>query len=134
MSWLSLSTILKKVREHSLDANQLLTWKKRLKYVSLAVGILFIATHITVRFFLWPQVESHKATFEHLVSQNIGAQLKIEEIKTDWNFLWPSFTIKNIAIYDRLEKKFQASPDHPRTYWQCFLGEYLVFSAALPRS
>ena len=104
MSWLSLSTILKKVREHSLDANQLLTWKKRLKYVSLAVGILFIATHITVRFFLWPQVESHKATFEHLVSQNIGAQLKIEEIKTDWNFLWPSFTIKNIAIYDRLEK------------------------------
>ena len=90
MSWLSLSTILKKVREHSLDANQVLTWKKRLKYVGLIAGILFIAIHITVRFFLWPQVESHKATFEQLVSQNIGAQLKIEEIQTDWNVLWPS--------------------------------------------
>jgi uncharacterized protein (TIGR02099 family) len=104
MSWLSLSTTLKKVREHSLDANQILAWKKRLKYVSLIIGILFIAVHIIVRFFLWPQVESHKATFEQLVSQNIGAQLKIEEIKTDWNFLWPSFKIKNIAIYDSTEK------------------------------
>ena len=104
MSWLSLSTILNKVREHSMDANQLLTWKKRLKYASLIVGILFVATHITVRFFLWPQVESHKATFEQLISQNIGAQLKIEEIQTDWNFLWPSFKIKNIAIYDGSEK------------------------------
>ena len=104
MSWLSLSTILKKVREHSMDADQLITWKKRLKYASLAVGILFIVIHITVRFFLWPQVENHKATFEELVGQNIGAQLKIEEIKTDWNFLWPSFKIKNIAIYDSTEK------------------------------
>ena len=87
-----------------MDADQLITWKKRLKYASLAVGILFIVIHITVRFFLWPQVENHKATFEELVSQNIGAQLKIEEIKTDWNFLWPSFKIKNIAIYDSTEK------------------------------
>ncbi|MEY3951131.1 MAG: hypothetical protein RJB21_890, partial [Pseudomonadota bacterium] len=104
MSWLSLSTILKKVREHSLDANQVLTWKKRLKYASLIIGILFVVVHVAVRFFLWPQVESHKTTFEQLVSQNIGAQLKIDEIKTDWNFLWPSFKIKNIAIYDSSEK------------------------------
>ncbi len=104
MSWLSLSTILNKLREHPLDANQLLTLKKRLKWLGLITTMVFVIAHITVRFFLWPQVPSHKATFEQLVSQNIGAQLKIEEIQTDWDFLWPSFKIKNIAIYDNSEK------------------------------
>ncbi len=104
MSWLSLSTILNKLRAHPLDANQLLTWKKRLKWLGLITTLVLVITHITVRFFLWPQVQSHKATFEQLVSQNIGAQLKIEEIQTDWDFLWPSFKIKNIAIYDNSEK------------------------------
>ena len=80
-------------------------WGKKLKWLSLACLSIFLMIHLAVRFIIWPQVEQNKTYLEQTLSQNIGAPVKIGEIKTNWSVLWPSFSIKNISVADK---------DHPQ--------------------
>ncbi|MBU3600312.1 TIGR02099 family protein [Polynucleobacter sp. 30F-ANTBAC] len=99
MSWLFISTTLDKLRQLRVSEEKRSIWKKRLLWLLALSSLGVIFTHLIVRFYFWPLVEKNKSEFEKVLSQNLGAELRIEEIKTDWEFLWPAFKIKNITIH-----------------------------------
>ena len=63
------------------------TGKKILKTYNHIIGTSFTEQHF-----------ENKAYFEQVISQNVGAPVKIGEIKATWSVLWPSFSIKDISI------------------------------------
>ena len=86
MSWIYISTALDKLRQLEVDEATWAVWKKRILWLS-ALGVLITAViHLAVRFYFWPMVEQNKTQFESMISRTIGAELRIEEIKTDWKF------------------------------------------------
>ena len=100
MSWLSNFNPLESIRKLQVHENSLAIWKKRAQWLLLLIAILFVAVHLLTRFYLWPQIEKNKASFEQTISQTLGVNLKIENIETGWDFLWPAFKIDNIKLYE----------------------------------
>jgi uncharacterized protein (TIGR02099 family) len=100
MSWLSNFNPLGSIRHLKVDENKLAIWKKRAQWLLLLLTLLFVAAQLLTRFYVWPQVEKNKASFEQVISQTLGVNLKIENIQTDWYFLWPAFKIDNIKLYE----------------------------------
>ena len=100
MSWLSNLNPLESIRHLKVDEIRLAIWKKRARWLLLLIAILFVAIHLLTRFYIWPQVEKNKASFEQTISQTLGVNLKIENIETGWDFLWPAFKIDNIKLYE----------------------------------
>ena len=98
MSWLFLSTSLDKLRQLQMSEEKQAIWKKRILWLLVIASVTVICIHLVVRFYFWPLVEKNKSQFEKILSQGLGAELRIEEIKTDWEFLWPAFKVKNITI------------------------------------
>ncbi len=100
MSWLSNLNPLESIRHLKVDENRLAIWKKRARWILLLTALLFVAAQLLTRFYIWPQVEKNKASFEQVISQTLGVNLKIENIQTGWDFLWPAFKIDNIKLYE----------------------------------
>ena len=100
MSWLSNFNPLESIRQLKVDEHKRALWKKRAQWLLLLLALLFIAAQLLTRFYIWPQVEKNKASFEQVISQTLGANLKIEKIETGWDFLWPAFKIDNIKVYE----------------------------------
>ena len=100
MSWLSNFNPLESIRLLKVDENRLAIWKKRARWLLLLIALLFVAAQLLTRFYIWPQVEKNKASYEQVISQTLGVNLKIENIQTDWDFLWPAFKIDNIKLYE----------------------------------
>ena len=100
MSWLSNFNPLESIRQLKVDEHRRAFWKKRAQWLLLLLALLFVATQLLTRFYIWPQVEKNKASFEQVISQTLGANLKIEKIETGWDFLWPAFKIDNIKVYE----------------------------------
>lgn len=98
MSWLFLTTSLDKLRQFQISEEKQAIWKKRIFWLLAIASFTVVCIHLVVRFYFWPLVEKNKSQFEKILSQGLGAELRIEEIKTDWEFLWPAFKIKNITI------------------------------------
>ncbi|MEN9931067.1 MAG: hypothetical protein RL604_1314, partial [Pseudomonadota bacterium] len=84
MSWLPNFNPLEVIRKLQVSENSLAVWKKRSQWLLLLIAILFVAAHLLTRFYLWPQVEKNKASFEQAISQTLGVNLKIENIETSW--------------------------------------------------
>mgnify|MGYP006266599799 CR=1 FL=1 len=101
MSWSQISTAINTLLELKEKAEKWAAWRKIAQWLSFSIFSIFLIIHLAVRFYIWPQVEGHKTYFEQAISQNVGAVVKIGEIKTSWSALWPSFTIKNISITDK---------------------------------
>jgi uncharacterized protein YhdP len=72
----------------------------RISVYSLAGVVLtiFLLTQVVARFFVWPQLESRKVQIEQLLTQELGVEVKIGNIKTDWEYWRPSFEIENIRF------------------------------------
>ncbi len=107
MSWFNQSTSKDPARQGVAELNSLGQWKKRLAWFIAAFAAIFLITHLTVRFYVWPKVEENKSSFEQVISQNLGVNLQIQSIQTGWDFLWPSFEIESVRLY---EKGSQDSP------------------------
>ena len=73
-------------------------WLRISAYFAVAVFILTIAIHLTVRFYYWPQINQKKEDFEKLLGQQLQLSVKVESIQTSWDIFWPSFAIKNIEL------------------------------------
>ena len=100
MAWLFNFNPLESIRQLKVDENRLAIWKKRARWLLLLIALLFIAAHLLTRFYIWPQVEKNKASFEQVISQALDVNLRIEKIETSWDFLWPAFKIDNIKLYE----------------------------------
>lgn len=100
MSWLSNFNPLESIRKLKVHENSLAIWKKRTQWLLLVIALLFVAAQALTRFYIWPQAEKNKASFEQVISQTLGVSLKIENLQTGWDFLWPSFKIDNIKVYE----------------------------------
>jgi uncharacterized protein YhdP len=100
MSWLSNFNPLGSIRQLKVDEHRLAIWKKRAQWLLLLIALLFVAAQLLTRFYIWPQVEKNKASFEQVISQTLGVNLKIENIQTSWDVLWPAFKIDNIKLYE----------------------------------
>ena len=81
MSWLSNFNPLESIRQLKVDEHRLAIWKKRARWLLLLIALLFVAAHLLTRFYIWPQVEKNKASFEQAISQTLGVNLKIENIE-----------------------------------------------------
>ena len=73
-------------------------WLRISAYFAVAVFILTIAIHLTVRLYYWPQINQKKEDFEKLLGQQLQLSVKVESIQTSWDIFWPSFAIKNIEL------------------------------------
>jgi uncharacterized protein (TIGR02099 family) len=100
MSWLSNFNPPGSIRQLKVDEHRLAIWKKRAQWLLLLIALLFVAAQLLTRFYIWPQVEKNKASFEQMISQTLGVNLKIENIETSWDVLWPAFKIDNIKLYE----------------------------------
>ena len=61
------------------------------------LSIIFL-TQVVARFLIWPQLELRKAQIEQVITKELGVDVKIGEIHADWEYLRPSFEIKNITF------------------------------------
>ena len=65
------------------------------------VGALLTITFLTqvvARFLIWPQLETRKTQIEQVITKELGVDVKIGEIHSDWQYFRPSFEIKNITF------------------------------------
>jgi len=61
------------------------------------LSIIFL-TQVVARFLIWPQLEVRKAQIEQVITKELGVDVKIGEIHANWEYLRPSFEIKNITF------------------------------------
>jgi len=59
---------------------------------------IILLTQVVARFLIWPQLETRKTQIEQVISKELGVDVKIGEIHADWQYLRPSFEIKNIIF------------------------------------
>ena len=101
MSWFKQFTSKDPARQGVAEQTSLGLWKKRGAWLIALFAMMFLATHLTVRFYVWPKVEANKSSFEQVISQNLGVNLQIQSIRTSWDFLWPSFEIEKVDLYEK---------------------------------
>ena len=63
-----------------------------------ALLTIILLTQVVARFLIWPQLETRKTQIEQVISKELGVDVKIGEIHADWQYLRPSFEIKNIIF------------------------------------
>jgi uncharacterized protein (TIGR02099 family) len=61
------------------------------------IGLIFLS-QVLVRFVLWPEVSSRKDQIAQLVGKQLGVEVKIGDIKTQWEFFRPSFEISQLTF------------------------------------
>ena len=81
----------------------LVLWMRKLKWLAASLVVIILGTHLTVRFLIWPKIQDNKSQLELVLSQNLNAKVQIDSINTQWDFIWPSFNIKNVRITDPAE-------------------------------
>ncbi len=73
------------------DSSSWARWSRRLVVLSLVILALGILGHLTIRFVIWPQLETSKPAVEKLLSQRIGVEVKIDQLHVYWEGIRPGF-------------------------------------------
>ena len=98
MSWSKVSHAIDQVLDLKKSAEKLVFLKKPLIWLLTALMVGMVIIHITVRFFIWPQLESKKTEYEQLASRTLGVTVAAAELKASWNVFWPAFELKNVSF------------------------------------
>ena len=80
-------------------------WWRRLFILMASLAMLFVLGHLTIRFWLWPQVETSKPAIERLVGARLGAEVEIDQLTVAWVGLRPSFQIQGLRFVHPDNKK-----------------------------
>ena len=107
MSWSKISTTIDKLRDFGVHVEMLVLWMRKLRWLAAFLIILVLGIHLTVHFVIWPKVQNNKSQLELALSKNLNVQVQIDSISTQWDFIWPSFDIKNVRIVDPIEPNNQ---------------------------
>ena len=73
-------------------------WWRRLFILMASLAMLFVLGHLTIRFWLWPQVETSKPAIERLIGARLGAEVEIDQLTVAWVGLRPSFQIQGLRF------------------------------------
>ena len=73
-------------------------WWRRLFILMASLAMLFVLGHLTIRFWLWPQVETSKPTIERLIGARLGSEVEIDQLTVAWVGLRPSFQIEGFRF------------------------------------
>src|SRR5437763_10576150 len=79
----------------------------------IAVGV-FCALLLTVRFVVFPQVESRRAQIVAALSSRLGEPVEIDAIDTGWDGWNPKLSIRGLRIRDRANSAEEPLLDLPR--------------------
>ena len=94
-----------------LQSFKLKRWWRRLLILMAALVVLFILGHLTIRFWLWPQVETSKPVIERIIGARLGAEVEIDQLTVDWVGLSPSFQIEGFRFaYPSKNKISKSAP------------------------
>ena len=77
MSWSQISTAINALLQLKEKAEKWSAWKTKLQWLGVLFFSILLTIHLAVRFAIWPQVEENKAYFEQVISQNVGAPVKL---------------------------------------------------------
>ena len=80
------------------DSSSWARWSRRLVVLSLVILALVILGHLTIRFVIWPQLETSKPAVEKLLSQRIGVEVKIDQLHVYWEGIRPIFDIVGLEF------------------------------------
>ena len=84
-------------------------WWWRLFSLMAALGVLFILGHLTIRFWLWPQVETSKPAIERFIGARLGVQVEIDQLTVAWTGIRPSFQIQGLRFIHPSKKRMQSA-------------------------
>ena len=73
-------------------------WWRRLLILMASLAMLFVLGHLTIRFWLWPQVETSKPAIERLIGARLGSEVEIDQLTVAWVGLRPSFQIQGFRF------------------------------------
>jgi uncharacterized protein YhdP len=62
------------------NASSWARWSRRLLILGLIILSLGVLGHLLIRFVVWPQIETSKPAVEKLLSERIGASVKIDHL------------------------------------------------------
>ncbi len=82
-------------------------WWRRLLILMATLCVLLILGHLTIRFWLWPQLETSKPTIERLIGARLGVQVEIDQLAVAWTGIRPSFQIQGLRFVNAPNKKAQ---------------------------
>jgi len=73
-------------------------WRKRILILTGIVLVFCVLVHLGVRFILWPQIETSKASVERLLSTRIGAEVSMDKLHVSWMGIRPEFEIEGLRF------------------------------------
>src|SRR5690606_529777 len=78
----------------SLLIYRVLTW------AVLAMGLLFGAAVLVLRYWILPDISSHRETIARVLSEATQQQIAIGGISADWNGLRPQLALSQVVVHD----------------------------------
>ena len=70
-----------------------------LYFVGLVLAVMAIAA-ITIRFFIFPNINDYKNDIAQFATKTVGEKVTIGQIVTGWDGISPQIILKNIDLYD----------------------------------
>lgn len=85
------------------NTNQMIAFKKTIRWIlyffAFLLGLIVIAA-LVIRFMVFPNIDQYKDDIAAFVTQTIGQQVKIGEIVTGWDDIYPHMVLVNVDIFD----------------------------------
>ncbi len=72
-------------------------------FLIFIVAILLIAI-LTIRFFVFPNIDQYKDDIAAYASETIQRQITIGDIQTGWRHISPRVTLVDVVIYDEQKR------------------------------
>lgn len=95
------------------DSRSWARWSRRLVFLSVLILALGILGHLTIRFVIWPQLETSKPAIEKLLSQRIGIEVKIDQLHVYWEGIRPVFDIVGLEFIPNPQLSKAIIPNAP---------------------
>ena len=83
---------------------------RALEILAWSAFFAFAAVHLTLRYWLLPNIESYRGEIVAKISHSIGLPVRIGAIATDWRGLRPRISIADVRVYDERGREVLVLP------------------------
>ena len=97
-------------------------WRKRALILCGLVLASLLIGHFGIRFIIWPQIEKSKASVERLISDRIGADVAMDDLRVSWTGIRPDFEIDGLRFngHDKSQPLLQIEKIRGELSWNSF--------------